>query len=317
MPNSVQPDSSQLTQGIIYGFIAAMIWGAWPVISAYGVKQSLSANDLIFLRFFVSGIILLPIFLKLKFKGVNLGKGLVLASGAGLGYISLCFYGLSYAPASHFGVITPSCMLTFTTFGSWLFLKEKLSTGRIMGFAIIILGVLSIGWVSFHSGSDGNAINPDYPESWKGDLIFIVCGALWATYTLSSRIWKVEAFHATSLVSVLSMLIFTPLYFLFMDSKLSTAPLSEVLFQGTMQGVFTAVLALLFFSKSVNLIGASKGAVFGALVPAIALILSIPVLSEIPTLVEVFGVVIVSIGMFYALGLLKLPNFRTGQDKTS
>ena len=89
MPNSVQPDSSQLTQGIIYGFIAAMIWGAWPVISAYGVKQSLSANDLIFLRFFVSGIILLPIFLKLKFKGVNLGKGLVLASGAGLGYISL------------------------------------------------------------------------------------------------------------------------------------------------------------------------------------------------------------------------------------
>lgn len=304
MPNTLQPDSGQLTRGIIFGLIAAMIWGAWPVISAYGVKQSLSASDLVFLRFFVSGIILLPIFLKHKFTGINLSKGLVLAAGAGVGYISLCMYGLSFAPASHFGVITPSCMLTFTTLGSWLFLKEKLTMSRVVGFGIIVSGVLTIGWSSIHSGT----VNPDYPESWKGDLIFIVCGSLWATYTLCSRSWKVEAFHATSLVSVLSMLIITPLYFLFMESNLTTAPIGEVIFQGTAQGVFTAVLALLFFSKSVNLIGASKGAVFGALVPAVALILSVPVLSEIPNFMEIMGVIIVSIGMLFALGLIKPPN---------
>lgn len=292
----------QLTQGILFGLIAALIWGAWPVVSALGVRQSLGANDLIFLRFTVSGLILLPLFYKLRFQGVNLGKGLVLACGAGLGYISLCLYALSFAPASHFGIITPSCMLTFTTLGSWLLLGEKLSLSRVFGFIIIILGVLSIGWSSLHS----DISNPNYPESWKGDIIFVFCGSLWALYTISSRVWQVEAFHATTLVSVLSMFIYAPIYFFLTDPKLFSAPVSEVAFQGVMQGVLTAVLALLFFSKSVNLIGASKGAVFGALVPAVALLLSIPVLNEFPSLVEIIGVMVVSLGMLYALGLLKI-----------
>lgn len=300
--NNSPPTAQQLTQGIIYGLIAALIWGAWPVISALGVKQSLGANDLTFLRFTVSGIILLPLFYKLRFKGVSLSKGLVLASGAGLGYISLCLYGLSFAPASHFGIITPSCMLTFTTLGSWLLLKEKLSKSRVFGFIVIVTGVLIIGWSSLSAG----ATNTAYPESWKGDIIFIFCGSLWALYTLSSRIWQVEAFHATTLVSVLSMVIYAPIYFFLTEPGLLNAPINEVVFQGVMQGLFTAVLALLFFSKSVNLIGASKGAVFGALVPAVALLLSIPILAEIPNTAEVIGVVIVSLGMLYALGLLKI-----------
>lgn len=301
MTQDVSPTPQQLTKGIFFGLIAAVVWGAWPVISALGVRQSLGANDLTFLRFTVSGLILLPLFYKLRFQGVNLGKGLVLACGAGLGYISLCLYGLSFAPASHFGIITPSCMLTFTTLGSWLLLKERLSTSRILGFAIIILGVLTIGWSSFASGIS----DPNYPESWKGDIIFVFCGSLWALYTLSSRIWQVEAFHATTLVSVLSMIIYAPIYFLLTEPAILDAPVTEVLFQGTMQGIFTAVLALLFFSKSVNLIGASKGAVFGALVPAIALLLSIPVLNEWPSAVEILGVIVVSTGMFFALGLIK------------
>lgn len=292
----------QLTQGIIYGLIAALIWGAWPVISALGVKQSLGANDLTFLRFTVSGMILLPLFYKLRFHGASLSKGLVLASGAGLGYISLCLYGLSFAPASHFGIITPSCMLTFTTLGSWLLLNETLSKSRVLGFMVIVCGVLMIGWSSVNAGTSNSA----YPESWKGDIIFIFCGALWALYTLSSRIWKIEAFHATTLVSVLSMIIYAPIYFLLTEPKLLTAPLNEVVFQGVMQGVLTAVLALLFFSKSVNLIGASKGAVFGALVPAVALLFAVPILNEIPSSAEVIGVIIVSLGMLYALGLLKI-----------
>lgn len=296
------PNPQQVTKGIVYGLIAALIWGAWPVISSFGVKQSLGANDLTFLRFTISGLILLPLFYKLRFQGTSLPQGLILASGAGLGYISLCLYGLSFAPASHFGIITPSCMLTFTTLGSALLLKEKLSKSRLLGFAIIICGVISIGLSSLSSGIS----NPDYPESWKGDIIFIFCGSLWALYTLSSRIWKIEAFHATTLVSVLSMVIYAPIYFFFTEPALLDAPISEVVFQSVMQGVFTAVLALLFFSKSVNLIGASKGAVFGALVPAIALLLSIPVLNETPSIIEVIGVLIVSLGMLYALGLTKI-----------
>lgn len=302
MTHDVTPTPQQLTQGIIFGLIAAMIWGAWPVVSALGVRQSLGANDLTFLRFTVSGLILLPLFYTLRFQGVNLGKGLVLACGAGLGYISLCLYGLSFAPASHFGIITPSCMLTFTTLGSCIFLGEKLTKSRILGFAVIIAGVITIGWSSFTS----DVTNPNYPESWKGDIVFVFCGSLWALYTVSSRIWQVEAFHATTLVSVLSMVIYAPIYFFMTEPAIFDAPVTEVLFQGTMQGVFTAVLALLFFSKSVNLIGASKGAVFGALVPAVALLLSMPVLSEYPTFVEIIGVFVVSIGMLYALGLLKI-----------
>ena len=101
------------------------------------------------------------------------------------------------------------------------------------------------------------------------------------------------------------MVLYLPLYFLFGDPQVFTAPLEEILFQGIFQGFGSAILALLFYTKAVALLGASRGAVFAALVPGIAVILALPVLGEVPTIVEIVGVCVVTVGMVAALGLIK------------
>jgi drug/metabolite transporter (DMT)-like permease len=69
------------------------------------------------------------------------------------------------------------------------------------------------------------------------------------------------------------------------------------------QGLLSAVVALLFYTRAVAILGAARGAVFAALVPSFSLLLAIPMLHEIPTRLQLAGVVLVTAGMMFALGL--------------
>ncbi len=80
------------------------------------------------------------------------------------------------------------------------------------------------------------------------------------------------------------------------------APITEVLVQVLFQGLFSALLALLFYTRAVQILGASRGAVFGALVPCCALLLAFLLLREIPTRFQWIGVVMVTAGMVWSLG---------------
>ena len=289
--------SDQLSAGMLYGTLAALIWGAWPVVSRFGVQQSLTPADITALRFGVAGLLLLPLFCRQGLAGLHWGAALLLAAGAGVPYVLVTVGGLALAPAGHAGVIVPSCMLTFSALGSWLVLGDRPDRTRLLGLAVIIAGVLMIGW----SGLTGGG-----PSVWTGDLLFVAGGLLWAIYTVGARYWSVEPLHATALVSVLSMVLYLPVYLLFGEPRIFTAPLSETLFQGLFQGLFAAVLALLFYTRAVALLGAGRGAIFAALVPGFAVLMAYPALGEVPSWRELLGVAIVSAGMIGALGLHRL-----------
>jgi drug/metabolite transporter (DMT)-like permease len=289
--------SSPHVTGLMFGVLAALIWGAWPVLSRLGLEQSLDPYDITALRFGVAGLILLPVLLRRGFKGVPLKAIAFMTFGAGVPYLAVMMTGLSYAPAGHGGVITPSCMLTVSAIGSWALMGDKLTPSRLVGMAAIICGVITIGWGGFSTAES---------DTWKGDLLFVCGGLMWGTYTISSRYWSVEPLHATALVSVLSMIAYVPFYFLFSAETFITAPVDEVIFQGLLQGVFSGLLALLFYTRAVAILGIAKGSVFGALVPVTALMLAIPVLEEQPNAAEWSGLVLVSLGMITALGLLNI-----------
>lgn len=133
--------------------------------------------------------------------------------------------------------------------------------------------------------------------------MFAAGGTLWAIYTVASRPWKVDPIHATALVAVLSMVVYLPVYLLFGDPGILDAPLAETVFQGVFQGLFAAILALLCFTRAVAMLAAARGAVFAALVPAVAVLLAFPVLGQAPGIRELAGVTVVTIGMICALGL--------------
>ncbi len=293
-----------LSAGIAFGLLTSLIWGSWPVMSRLGVEQSLNPADVAFLRFAVAGLILLPIFLRRGVRGLGWGRGMVLAAGAGVSYVMFSVSGFTLAPAGHGGVIIPSTMLTCAAVGAWLLLGERPPLSRVAGLVIILAGVLTIGWHSLAQGG---------PDTWKGDLMFMVGGMLWAVYTLGSRAWGADPWQATAIVSVFSLVVFLPYYIIFHGDSLLAVPLSELLIQGVYQGVVAGILALLFYTKAVAILGAARAAVFAAFVPAITALLAYPLLGEVPAWREMLGIAVVSLGMLLALGLVKWPRRGAGR----
>lgn len=286
-----------LLVGVFSGLLAALIWGAWPVVSRLGLEQTLTAIDITALRFGIAGMILLPWVWRRGTAGLGWPRALVLAGGAGVPYVLVTVQGLSYAPAGHAGVIVPSCMLTFSTLGGWLLLGDRPSPTRLAGLAVILAGVLLIGW----SGLTGAGLTRFDSGVWRGDLMFVASGALWASYTVASRAWSADPLQATALVSVISMVIALPATLAFGRSGLLSAPLSDLILQGLFQGVMAAILALVFYTRAVAILGAARGAVFAALVPAVAVLLAYPVLGEVPGALDLLGVAAVSAGMLGSL----------------
>jgi drug/metabolite transporter (DMT)-like permease len=257
-------------------------------------SDALDAWDVTALRFGVAGLILLPLFVRRGLGELGSLRALFLSIGAGAPYVLLTAGGLAFAPAGHMGVITPSCMLLCSTLGGTWILREPLLAARIVGVGAITLGLVALGW-------DGLANHGDL--TWLGDTMFALGGLFWASYTIASRRWNVAPLHATAVVGVLSMVLYLPGYAWLAGDGIVTAPWRDLVVQGVFQGVLSAVVALLLYTRAVAILGAARGAVFAALVPAFSLLVAIPLLRETPTTLQLAGVAIVTVGMVLALGL--------------
>ena len=275
--------------------MAALIWAGFPAITKLSMASgALDAWDITALRFGVGGLLLLPLFAHRRLGTLRPWSALFLACGAGAPYVLLTAGGLEFAPGGHMGVITPSCMLLCSTLGSRLVLKEALTAGRIAGALAIAAGLVVLGW-------DGLANHGEL--TWLGDAMFVLGGVFWASYTIGLRVFRVEPLHATAVVGVLSMALYIPGYAWLAGADLLAAPWREIVIQAVFQGVLSAIVALLFYTRAVAILGAARGAVFAALVPTFTLLLAIPLLGETPTALQLLGVAFVTAGMVFALGL--------------
>jgi drug/metabolite transporter (DMT)-like permease len=116
-------------------------------------------------------------------------------------------------------------------------------------------------------------------------------------------VWRVDPLHATAVVGVLSMVLYIPGYAWLAGADLAAAPWREIVIQAVFQGVLSAIVALLFYTRAGAILGAARGAVFAALVPTFSLLLAIPLLNEPLTQLQLVGVLLVTAGMVFALGL--------------
>lgn len=150
--------------GILFGILASLIWGSWPVMSKIAAIQTLSPMDITSLRFTVAGMLLLPV---LVYQSISIRliitKGTILAIGAGAPYVMLATHGINLSSSAHFGTIAPSTMLVFSSIGSIVFFKEKITFPRIIGITVILLGVVSIGILGFDNTN---------PKTVLGDIMF-------------------------------------------------------------------------------------------------------------------------------------------------
>jgi drug/metabolite transporter (DMT)-like permease len=292
MPRKLAP--RDFARGAFYGLAAVSIWSGWIVLARLGLRSSLTPWDIAALRFGLAGLLLLPYVLH---KGVAVARlgwaglaAIVLGGGAP---VLLANAGLLFAPAAHAGALFPGVMPLMVAILAAALLHEPFTTAKKLGFALILPGVFVIAWHG--SGAIGTTQN-------FGHVLFLGSGLAWAFYTVALRRARLDGLHAAAIAAVGALLLYIPVYLCAAGLSLAAASLSDIALQAIVQGFLTAIISLLLYGRAVNILGASSGAAFAALCPALTALLAIPILGEWPAPADWAAIVLISIGVYIISG---------------
>jgi drug/metabolite transporter (DMT)-like permease len=217
----------------------------------------------------------------------------VIIAGTGAPYALVAAVGLRFAPAYDGGALNPGCMPLFVALIAALALGEKLSTAQKFGLSLILAGAqFIVGW---HAGGWS-------PARTFGDALFLLAAFLTACFTVVMRQAELDPLHVAALVSTGSLVIYLPTYLALYGTRLAQLPLAEIAVQAIFQGVLVTIVSLLLYGRAVAILGASGGAAFGALVPALSALLAIPLLDESPNETDWLGIVLISAGVYLTSG---------------
>jgi drug/metabolite transporter (DMT)-like permease len=113
---------------------------------------------------------------------------------------------------------------------------------------------------------------------------------------------RLDGLHAAAIAAVASLALYLPVYASFARASLLQAPIFDVALQAVVQGILTAIVALLLYGRMVGLLGATAGAAFVALTPATTALLGIPVLDEWPSAIDWIAITLISVGVYLVSG---------------
>ena len=300
--------ATPLWAGVAWGLLAAAIWASYSVLARLAVKSGLSPGDLTLLRFAPGALLMAPLVWRWGWRdlaGIGWRHGIVLALLAGPGFSLLFMSGFSLAPLAHGAVIAPACqMLAGLTLSAWL-AHQGWTRESVLGAACVAAGLACIGGDSL--------LHPGSHLTLLGDGLFAAAGACWGLFGALSRRWQVDPLRLTAVVVVLAFLMFAPVFLLTADlGRLARATPGMLVMQVLAQGLGAGLVAVLAYSRAAALLGSGRAAFFGALVPGAASLLAIPVLGEVPSALQVLGILAVVSGLLVAFGAGRLLLARAG-----
>lgn len=270
--------------------VAMLVFGANFAISRYAVQHGLTAFDLVFLRFGISGPILLPFLIRRGLRdcaGVGWGRGAVLALVCGAPITLLMSLGVTFAPAAHGAALGPG---TVTVVGV---VYVTVMAGRLpplwakVGLTLALSGLVLIAVAGTTGGSRSVPL---------GDLCFVVTGLLWGFYPVLLHRWRVGGMVGAAIAAVLS-LGYVPVYVAFLEPRLLQVPFELVLFQAFYQGVLNSIVALWLWGHGVKVLGASGTQLFPPLIPVIGALAAIPILGEWPGPLQALAIGLIVAGL--------------------
>jgi drug/metabolite transporter (DMT)-like permease len=276
--------------GVICGIVAAGFWAAGFVGVRHGLNVGFSPADLAVHRYLWPGLALLPVVLRAgigDLDGIGWGRGILLTVLGGPVFAIISYAGFLLVPLGHAGVIQPSCGALGGLLLATLVLREKLIVSRLIGALIIIGGLLVI------AGEGAATIGA---QGVGGDLALALAGFMSGAFATLLRLWRIAPMTAAAVISVLSLFAM-PIYWLIGGvAHLSALGWRENLLQAVLQGVLAGPAALYLLVRSITLIGAGRAAIFFSLVPPFVVLIGWLTLGEMPTLLQLTGLVIVLFG---------------------
>lgn len=290
---------------MIWAALAVSIFSGWFVVTRFSVTRELRIWDITALRFGIGAVLLAPVLIRnrARLSPAAWREGLVFALLWGMPFVLLVAFGLGLTSAAHAASITPTLMPLFAGLFAWLFQGERQGRKRWAGFAAIFAGLvfLVLGGAAVHGSPSPTGL---------GSLA--AAAAMWAVYTLLFRRSSRTPIESAALICFWSATLFLPVYLLFGLSRFSQAPATEIALQALYQGVLMSGVAIFTFNRAVSLLGSAAATAIIALIPAVASILAIPALGEIPTTLEWAAIVIIVAGVLLA----SRPTAPTLQVKT-
>lgn len=163
----------------------------------------------------------------------------------------------------------------------------------VAGLLLILPGVFCIAF-----GAGGVV---DFMQSF-GHALFLGSALAWACYTVAMRRVRLDCLHAAAIAAVGALVLYMPAYVLVEGAKIANAPLGDLALQAFVQGVLTAIASLVFYGRAVSILGASSGAAFAALSPAMTAVMAIPVLGEWPSATDWVAIASISVGVYVVSG---------------
>ena len=121
---------------------------------------------------------------------------------------------------------------------------------------------------------------------------------------------RLDGLHAAAIAAVGALLLYVPVYLFAVGVSLTKASWGDIALQAIVQGLLTAIISLVLYGRAVSILGASSGAAFAALCPAMTALMAIPVLGEWPTSIDWVAIISISAGVYVVSGG-PLPSRRT------
>ena len=274
-------------KGYILLAVTVLMFSTLEVVTG-AIKNLINPLQLTFLRFFIGGVVMLPLIIKKREKVQ--GKDLLFFLALGILNIFISAGSLQYAitmgKASTAAILISSNPI-FVMLFSAIILKEKVTYNRI---ACILLGIAGITLIVYKGNMGG--------DTAASLILATFASTTFGLYTVLGKL-KSEGISSITMIcysSIFGSLMYVPVLLL-NDIPLFYIPEGTII-RILYLGVFVSGIAYVTYMEALKILTASKGAMVFFLKPVIASILAVIFLGESMSFKTVAGMIFVLAGVF-------------------
>lgn len=279
------------------GYAAAwcivFVWSFWLIVSRVANQSGLTIYDLAAFRYGLAALIAVPLCLYYKpWRGLRLVQIAVLSFILGPVYILIVFSGFLYAPAAHGGIFMNGVLPLISILFALVLIRVLPSLRQAMGAVLILVSAIALALdASVSSGKD----------AWIGDLLFLVGALFFSIYMILSERWKLGAMQIIFCGTVVNAALYLPVWYFWLPSGLSDAPMGPLLLQAIYQGFVPNLIGLLFIAHASQTIGTGNTSFILAAVPGGGAILGALILGETLSLIGILALILLTSGLLLSV----------------
>ncbi|TMI63024.1 MAG: DMT family transporter [Bacteroidetes bacterium] len=286
----------QILTGVGLAVLATIIWSGNFII-ARGVIKDIPPVTLAFYRWLTATIIIAPFAWKYFFTELKIIKEsfwfFFLAAVTGVSMFNTFVYVAGhYSSAINMAILGTCSSPIMSVILARIFLKEKISTLRIVGMTVCVLGVLLL----LSKGDIHNLISFRFT---KGDWWILAAALSFAIYNTMVK-KKPKAMHPANFlftVFLLGTLILLPFYFSELNNKGGIAVNTSNILTILYLGLGTSVICFYIWNKAIAVLGTGRTALFGNLIPVFSSIEAVIILHEQFSWIHILSMILVFAGI--------------------